>query len=109
MAFSSACEQRHSSSRVPLLARLLHLGHPPSLQFFVPRGVPLYPVETIRLSRTMTAPTLRLIQLLRMDATCAIFIKYSSQLGLGWILVCSMTHWLILASASASGVLLSMV
>jgi len=39
--FSSAWEHKHSSSRVPLLARLLQRGQPPSLQFLVPRGVPL--------------------------------------------------------------------
>src|SRR5215471_14506845 len=81
IAFSSPCEQRHSSSAVPELARLLHLGHPPSLQFRVPRGVPLYPVETTRLSRTMMAATFLLMQFDRDATTFAMFMKYSSQLG----------------------------
>src|SRR6185369_9489072 len=82
MAFSSPCEQRHSSSAVPEAAMLLHLGQPPSLQLRVPRGAPLYPVEMTRLSRTMIAATFRLIQFERDATTFAIFMKYSSQLGL---------------------------
>src|SRR5439155_22875301 len=82
MAFSSPCEQRHSARFVPDVARLLHRGHPPSLQFRVPRGVPLYPVEMTRLSLTMMAATFRLMQLDREATTLAMFIKYSSQLGL---------------------------
>src|SRR5215470_13283772 len=84
MAFSSPCEQRHSSRAVPDVARLLHRGHPPSLQFRVPRGVPLYPVDTTRLSRTMIAATFRFIQFDREATTFAMFMKYSSQLG-RWI------------------------
>src|SRR5215813_4511161 len=84
IAFSSPCEQRHSSSAVPDAARLLQRGQPPSLQLRVPRGVPLYPVEMTRLSLTMMAATFRFMQLEREAATFAIFMKYSSQLGL-WI------------------------
>src|SRR5919108_6290113 len=84
MAFSSPCEHRHSSRFVPDTARLLHRGHPPSLQLRVPRGVPLYPVEITRLSRTMMAATFRLMQFDREATTLAMFMKYSSQLGL-WI------------------------
>lgn len=46
----------------PPFAGPLHLAHPPSLQFTVPRGVPLYPVEMMRLLRTRTAPTRRFMQ-----------------------------------------------
>ena len=55
---------------------LLHRGQPPSLQFRVPRGVPLYPVEMIRLSLTMIAATFRLRQFDREAATFAMFMKY---------------------------------
>src|SRR5215469_7386312 len=82
IAFSSPCEHRHSSSAVPDAARLLQRGHPPSLQFRVPRGVPLYPVDTTRLSRTMIAATFRFMQFDREATTFAMFMKYSSQLGL---------------------------
>ena len=41
IAFSSPCEQRHSSRFFPLSLKLLQRGQPPSLQFFTPRGVPL--------------------------------------------------------------------
>ena len=47
----------------------------PSLQFLIPRGVPLYPVETICLSRTTTAATCRRRQLLRVAATWAMSMK----------------------------------
>lgn len=46
----------------------LHLTHPPWLQFLVPLGVPLYPVDKIRLDRTRRAPTLRFMQFERWDA-----------------------------------------
>src|SRR3989344_7274497 len=82
IAFSSACEQRHSSSAVPPFANELHLGQPPSLQFFTPRGVPLYPVETILLSRTITAATFLFTQLLLIATSFAMFMKYSSHVGL---------------------------
>ena len=47
---------------MPLSASELHRGQPPSLQFFTLRGVPLYPVEMMRLSLTITAATLRFMQ-----------------------------------------------
>jgi hypothetical protein len=62
IAFASACIHMHASRPVPALAFELHLSHPPSLQFVVAKGVPLYPVATILLSTAMTAPTLRFIQ-----------------------------------------------
>ena len=58
-----------------------HLGHPPSSQFLIPRGVPLYPVEIILLSLTMIAATCLLEQLLLVAMTSAIAIKYWSQSG----------------------------
>ena len=57
-------------------------SQPPSLQFVMPLGVPLYPVLMTRLSRTMTHPTRRFMQLLRCAAREASCIKYWSQLGL---------------------------
>ena len=81
IAFSSPWLQRHSSSAVPLFAMLLQRGHPPSLQFRAPRGVPLYPVEMTRLSFTMMAATFLLIQLLREATTFAMLMKYSSHSG----------------------------
>jgi hypothetical protein len=35
----------------------LHRTHPPSKQFVTTSGVPLYPVEIIRFSLTIIAPT----------------------------------------------------
>src|ERR1051326_8411758 len=81
MAFSSPCEQRHSSRFVPDVAKLLQRGQPPSLQLRVPRGVPLYPVETTRLSLTMMAATFRFMQLERDATTFAILTQSSPQLG----------------------------
>src|SRR3989338_4080069 len=82
MEFSSAWEQRHSSSFVPLAEKELHLSHPPSLQFFTPRGVQLYPVEIILLSFTITAATFLFTQLLLVATSFAMFMKYWSQVGL---------------------------
>src|SRR3989344_7015152 len=81
IAFSSACEHRQSSSAVPPFANELHRGQPPSLQFFTPRGVPLYPVEIILLSFTITAATFRFTQLLLIATSFAMFMKYSSHEG----------------------------
>src|SRR5438105_15948533 len=81
MAFSSPCEHRHSSRLVPDVARLLQRGQPPSLQFRVPRGVPLYPVDTTRLSLMIIAATFRFMQFERDATTFATFMQYSSQLG----------------------------
>src|SRR5215510_3943450 len=93
IAFSSPCEQRHSSRAVPDVARLLHRGQPPSLQ--VPRGVPLYPVEITRLSFTMIAATFRFMQFDREATTFAMFMKYSSQLGLCTFLNNCTSSWSI--------------
>ena len=49
-ADSSACKQRHLSRSIPYPTLSLHLLHPPSLQFFVRNGVPLYPVDMILFS-----------------------------------------------------------
>src|SRR3989344_3100951 len=81
IAFSSPWLQRHSSSFVPASVKLLQRGQPPSLQFLTPLGVPLYPVETILLSFTITAATFLFTQLLRVATSLAIFMKYSSQSG----------------------------
>jgi len=76
IAFSSAWEQTHSSSRFPLSISVeAHRSQPPSMQFLIPRGVPLYPVEIIRRSFTITAATCRREQLLRVATTWAIEIK----------------------------------
>ena len=81
MAFSSPWEQRHSSRFFPLSLKPLQRGHPPSLQFFTPRGVPLYPVLMIRRSATITAATWRFMQLLRAATCLAMSMKYWSQEG----------------------------
>src|SRR3989339_1949469 len=62
-------------------------AQPPSIQFFTPAGVPLYPVEIIFFSLTIIAPFAGLIQLDRVATTSAIFIKYSSQEGLWYFVV----------------------
>jgi len=62
--------QNHSQASPPL-AEPLHLRHPPELQFLVPLGVPLYPVDSIRFDRTSSAPTRRFIQFERCDASDA--------------------------------------
>lgn len=80
-AFSSAWKQKHFSRSFPYDVLLLHLSQPPSKQFTFPRGVPLYPVEIIRLSLAITTPTARFIQLLLVFTIYAIFIKYWSQFG----------------------------
>ena len=80
-AFSSACKHRQVLRPVPPFAALLQRGHPPSLQFVMPRGVPLYPVLTTLFSLTMTHPTLLFMQLLLCAAKSASCMKYWSQLG----------------------------
>jgi hypothetical protein len=62
------------------LSRTLNV-QPPSLQFVMPRGVPLYPVLITRFSRTTQHPTRRFIQLLLSAARSANCMKYWSQLG----------------------------
>ena len=47
-----------------MVFRAIHVIHPPSLQFLVFLGVPLYPVLMTRFSRTRTQPTRLFIQLL---------------------------------------------
>lgn len=80
-AFSSAWMQRQVDRPTPAPWAPLHLGpvklashktararrriHPPSLQFRMFLGVPLYPVLTTRFSRTSTHPTRLFMQLLR--------------------------------------------
>lgn len=54
---------------------------PPSLQFVMPLGVPLYPVLMTLFSLTTTHPTRRFMQLLRNAARSASCMKYWSQLG----------------------------
>ncbi|KAL7353965.1 hypothetical protein ACKS0A_04950 [Histoplasma ohiense] len=75
-AFSSAWMQRQVDSAAPPPSPQLQRGHPPSLQFFVFRGVPLYPVLITRLPRTRTHPTRRFMQLLRWAARDASCMKY---------------------------------
>src|SRR5712692_2046452 len=73
---------RHVSWPVPEAASPAQRAHPPSPQLRTPRGVSLYPVvRTIR-SLTITAPTLRRTHVERVDARCAIRIKYVSHDGL---------------------------
>jgi len=55
----------------PPLADPLQRLHPPWLQFLVPLGVPLYPVDKIRFERTSRAPTRRFIQFDRCEASDA--------------------------------------
>ena len=53
IALASACIHRHFSNCSPVFILpsilFLHLSHPPWLQFKNCEGVPLYPVDTIRL------------------------------------------------------------
>jgi hypothetical protein len=52
----------------PPLADPLQRLHPPWLQFLVPLGVPLYPVDNILFDLTNKAPTRRFIQFDLCDA-----------------------------------------
>src|SRR5271163_1512296 len=72
---TSACKQRQLDKLCPLPSPILHLIHPPSLQFITPLGVPLYPVLITRPDLTRTHPTRRFIQLLRLAAKSAKCIK----------------------------------
>lgn len=65
-AFSSACRQTHS---VVLPCVPLQWSQPPSLQFFSPRAVPLYPEARTLFSRTIIAPTRRFMQFDRREAS----------------------------------------
>src|SRR5512146_1839234 len=82
-AFCSAWTQMQRSYPVPEgnASRLAHRRHPPSSQLVMWRGVPLYPVETMRASCAMTAPTRLPVQLARARTAIAIPIRYSSILG----------------------------
>src|ERR1700675_4599555 len=77
--------QAHASKFVPdfslpsFTAR--HLAQPPSSQFLVRAGVPLYPVEMICLPLTRTAPFADERQVDRDFTTFATCMKYSSQDG----------------------------
>ena len=72
---TSACKQRQVDKLCPLPSPILHLKHPPSLQFVTPLGVPLYPVLITLPDLTRTHPTRRFIQLLRRAAKSAKCIK----------------------------------
>jgi hypothetical protein len=72
---TSACIHKQLDNDCPLPSPMLHLEHPPSLQFCIPLGVPLYPVLITRPLRTRTHPTRRFIQLLRRAAKSARCIK----------------------------------
>src|SRR6266545_1295008 len=52
---------------------------PSSLQWGMPRIEPLYPVERMVLSRTITEPTNLRGQVERDETTCAMRMKYTSQ------------------------------
>ena len=100
-AFSSAWRQRQVDNAEPTPETLLQRGpnealsymfcsillmvrfiiHPPSLQFLVFLGVPLYPVLMTRFSRTRTQPTRLFMQLLLWAANEANCMKYWSQPG----------------------------
>src|SRR6185503_12707540 len=86
IAFASACVQRHLSRPSPDLSSPLILamqrGQPPSKQFFIPGGVPLYPVAICLFSLTITAPMCRVRQLDLSFAISACSVKYVSQSGL---------------------------
>ena len=63
IAFASACTERHSSYCVPLGTLFSSLTHfPKSVQFALPRGAPLYPVDIISSFFTITAPKFLRIQ-----------------------------------------------
>src|SRR3989338_5894006 len=55
---------------------------PTSSQWGIPRMLPLYPVESIVLSLTITAPTCFLSQVLLVATCFAMFMKYCSQFTL---------------------------
>ena len=63
---------------------LAQRSQPSSSQFGMSYGVPLYPVETIRPSLTMTAPMRLPVQLARARTAMAMPIMYSSTFGLSF-------------------------
>src|SRR5918995_835256 len=77
MAFCSAWSVRWQVFR-PCTTRI---RHPTSSQCGIPEGAPLYPVVSIRLSRTITAPTASRGYVERVATSCAMRMKYSSQEG----------------------------
>src|SRR5918993_3349377 len=77
MAFCSAWSVRWQLFR-PSTTRI---RHPTSSQCGIPEGAPLYPVVSIRLSRTTTAPTASRGHVERVATSCAMRMKYSSQEG----------------------------
>src|ERR671911_412012 len=77
MAFCSAWSVRWQVFR-PCTTRI---RHPTSSQCGIPEGAPLYPVVSIRLSRTTTAPTARRGHVERVATSCAMRMKYSSHDG----------------------------
>src|SRR5918993_5286847 len=77
MAFCSAWSVRWQVFR-PSTTRI---RHPTSSQCGIPEGAPLYPVVSIRLSRTTTAPTASRGHVERVATSCAMRMKYSSQEG----------------------------
>src|SRR5918994_3304330 len=77
MAFCSAWSVRWQLLR-PSTTRI---RHPTSSQCGIPEGAPLYPVVSIRLSRTTTAPTASRGHVERVATSCAMRMKYSSQEG----------------------------
>src|SRR5208282_5638435 len=85
MAFSSAWQHLQFSSCCPDFSRpsltARQRSHPPSSQCLVPAGVPLYPVETICLPLTRTAPFAEERQVERDFTTFATCMKYSSHDG----------------------------
>src|SRR5919107_1476065 len=77
MAFCSAWSVRWQLSR-PSTTRI---RQPTSSQCGIPEGLPLYPVVSILLSRTTTAPTARRGQVERVATSWAMRMKYSSHEG----------------------------
>ncbi|MBA7543086.1 hypothetical protein ES705_35412 [subsurface metagenome] len=81
IAFCSACNPLHNSCLSPEATFFISLKHPISKQWGSPLGAPLYPVVSIRLSCTITAPTFLLKQVERLETNSVISTKYSSQVG----------------------------
>src|SRR5215467_13196830 len=73
---------KSSPDSISPLILAIHLEHPPSKQFLIPEGVPLYPVAICLLSFTITAPICLVTQLERSFAISDCNIKYVSQSGL---------------------------
>jgi hypothetical protein len=81
-AFCGAVAARTWGVSATVPNSVIHVSlQPPSLQFVMPRGVPLYPVLITRFSRTIQQPTRLFIQLHLCAARSANCMKYWSQLG----------------------------